>query len=136
MSSYFSPTTKTKINSFLDSFKKELYDTSTVLKTSEATYGIPGSICKLYIVKLEFNGMVFYNGYRNFDLLHICARKDDTGLIDYIKIYPEKNSKTKLLLEKAQLTGSLFGLKISKLEEDLEYDENSSTIRIIKLYVS
>lgn len=136
MEGNFSAKTKTQINSFLKSLKNELYDASTKLNAREVTYGIPGSMCKLYIVRFEFSGMMFYNGYRNFDLMHICAKKDDTGLIDYIKVYPQKNSKAVFLVEKAQQAGNLFGLKISKIEEDTEYDESSSIVRIIKLYVS
>lgn len=131
----FNEISKRKIETFLNLLKNDLYDTSTELDIRDVTFGTLEGRCQCYIVRFNFSGMIFYNGYRNFDLIHICAKKDKSGLIDYIKIYPDKNLKTSILLDYVELTGSLFGINICKVEDDTEWDGVSNS-RIIRLYVA
>lgn len=130
----FSEASKRKVKSFLNLLKNDLYNASTKLDIKDVTFGTIDAYCQCYIIKFNFKGMIYYNGYRDFDLMHICTRKDSSGLIDYIKIYPEKNLKTNTLLDRVKQTKCLFGLNICKVEEDREYD-NSSIVRVVRLYV-
>lgn len=123
----FNDATKKKIDIFLNSLKNDLYDTSTRLEIRDVMFGP----CQCYIVRFNYQGIVFSNGYRNFDLIHICVKSDGSGLIDYIKIYPEKNLNGNVLMRIVRLTGSLFGMKIGKIDEG-----SDSGDRFIKLYVS
>lgn len=127
----FNETTKTNINTFLNLLKSGLYGTTATLQIGDVMFGTPETRCQCYIVRFNFSGMMFHNGYRNFDLIHICAKKDNSGLIDYIKIYPDKNLKTSTLLDQVKQTGSLFGINICNIEYDTEWDD-----RIIRLYVA
>ena len=52
----------------------------------------------------------------------------------YIKIFPDKNSKASILLDKVKQTGNLFGINIYKVENNEEWD-GSSTSRVFRLYV-
>jgi hypothetical protein len=123
----FNDETKKKIDIFLNSLKKDLYDTSIELEIGDVMFGP----CQCYIVRFNYQGIVFSNGYRNFDLIHICVKSDGSGLIDYIKIYPEKNLKTNVLMNAVRLTGCLFGVKIGKIDEGSDFGD-----RFIRLYVN
>lgn len=123
----FNDTSKKKIDVLLKSFKNDLYDIPTELEIRDVMFGP----CQCYIIRFNYQGMVFYNGYRNFDLMHVCVKNDGSGLIDYIKIYPEKNQKANVLMNIVRLTGSLFGMKIGKIDEGSDFDD-----RFIRLYVS
>ena len=127
----FNETTKTNINTFLNLLKSGLYGTTATLQIGDVMFGTPETRCQCYIVRFNFSGMMFHNGYRNFDLIHICVKSDGSGLIDYIKIYPEKNLNGNVLMRIVRLTGSLFGMKIGKIDEG-----SDSGDRFIKLYVS
>ena len=67
----FNEIKKRKIETFLNLLKNDLYDTSTELDIRDVTFGTLEGRCQCYIVRFNFSGMIFYNGYRNFDLIHI-----------------------------------------------------------------
>lgn len=130
----FNETTKESINIFLNLLKNDLYGASATLEIRDVMFGTPAARCQCYIIRFNISGMIFHNGYRSFDLMHICAKNDNSGHIDCIKIFPDKNSKTSILLEKVKQTGKLFGINIGKMENNEEWD-GSSTSRVIRLYV-
>ena len=131
----FNETSKKSINTFLNLLKDDLYGTSATLEIGDVMFGTPAARCQCYIVRFNYNGMIFYNGYRDFDVMHICAKNDNSGHIDCIKIFPDKNSKTSILLDKVKQTGNLFGINICKVENNEEWD-GSTTSRVIRLYVN
>lgn len=130
----FNETTKKNINTFLNLLKNDLYGASATLEIGDVMFGTPAARCQCYIIRFNFSGMIFHNGYRSFDILHICAKNDNSGLIDCIKIFPDKNSKASILLDKIKQTGNLFGINIYKVENNEEWD-GSSTSRVFRLYV-
>ena len=132
----FSEASKRKINSFLRLLKNELYDSSVKMEVAEAMNGIPNGLSgyiyrENYIIRFNFEGQIFYNGYRSFDLMHICTKMDDSGSIECIKIVPDKNQKTQAILDIVRRTGSLYGMNIYKVEEGEHSDS-----RVILFYVA
>ena len=130
----FNETTNKNINTFVNLLKADLYGTTATLQIGDVMFGTSEARCQCYIVRFNYSGMIFNNGYRRFDVIHICAKKDNSGLIDCIKIFPDKNSKTSILLDKVQQKGNLFGIDICKIEDNQEWD-GASTSRVIRLYV-
>lgn len=114
--------------------KADLYGTTATLQIGDVMFGTSEARCQCYIVRFNYSGMIFNNGYCSFDVIHICAKNDNLGLIDCIKIFPDKNSKASILLDKVKQTGNLFGINIYKVENNEEW-YGSSTSRVFRLYV-